>query len=117
MSPTSLRQARTEVQVRTPDDVLQLQWTHAVVARDWAPRDPSVSCVWEIVHAVTDFCGLEALSLNALRIQVRYRLEASGLPTRAVDGVYPADEVICQALNDPACALAVYSRRSWAAGS
>ncbi|MGC4940774.1 hypothetical protein [Kribbella sp. DT2] len=117
MSPTSVRPARTEVQVRTPDDVLHLQWTHAVVARDWAPRQPTVNCVWEIVHAVTSALDLEALLLNALRVQVRYRLAAAGLPTQAVDGACPADELICQALNDPAGSLALYPLRSWAAAS
>lgn len=117
MSPTSLCLARTEVQVRTPDDVLHLQWTHLVVANDWPPRDPSACYVWEIVHAVTSALDLEALSLNALRVQVRYRLRASGLPTRPVDGVHPADKVICQALNDPAGCLALYPLRSWAAAS
>jgi hypothetical protein len=117
VSPTSLRGPRTELQVRTPDDVLHLQWTHAVIASDWAPRDPALCWIWELAHAVTDFCDLDALSLNAFRVQVRYRLKAVGLPTHAVDGMYPADDLICQALNDPAACLRVYPLRSLAAAS
>lgn len=117
MSPTSLRRARPEVQLRTPDDVLHLQWSHGVATRGFPPEDCVWSWLWDIVSAVTTALDQEALPLNALRVQVRYRLEASGLPTRGVDGVYPSDELICQALSDPSCCLAVYPLRTWVAAS